>query len=234
MSYTEVKNVVDTELALSNQRLMEILKPRLLPENIDKIKNDFDFLDTYREAVKISAKKQDDITDKVLSEIILERVKEENDFPKIVQNESIYTIGKLTKSQINILHTLAMCHSAALSYTDYDDLIIALNELVKPLFDCNFVNIDFNYLVYTGCIDQLHTGYYEFNRIIERMAGNKYNLDSYKNSEDYKYMEQKWNNSLLNKSNLTTVGQYIGLHYHNVMFDKKLPNLNKLFIREDK
>ena len=66
MSYTEVKNVVDRELALSNQRLMEILKPRLLPENIDKIKNDFDFLDTYREAVKISAKRKDEITDDML------------------------------------------------------------------------------------------------------------------------------------------------------------------------
>ena len=234
MSYSDVLKIVNTELSLANAKLMKQIESRLLPEDINSVKGDFDFLDTYREAVKISAKRHDKTTDDVLSEIILERIKETDDFPKIVQNEAILTIGKLTKSQIDILHTIAMCHHAVLTFNDSKDLLMAMKEMVKPLFDNQFLDIDFNYLAYTGCITMMFTGHYEFYKVIQRMTRNQKNISFDKNSEDYKYMEQKWNNSLLRKSSLTTVGQYIGLHYHNVMFDKKLPNIEKLFINEEK
>lgn len=234
MSYTEVKNVVDRELALSNQRLMEILKPRLLPENIDKIKNDFDFLDTYREAVKISAKRKDEITDDMLADIISERIKETNDFSKIILNESINTIGKLTQSQIEILEIISLCHYTKIDADTFDNLISKVETTIKPMICKDYANIDFEYLVYAGCIESALAGSYDFYKIIRNMISDKYDIEAYKENENYKQMEAKWKESFLCHSKPTAIGKLIGLKYYNIHNNNEISNLERLYQKEDK
>lgn len=233
MSYNDIVNIVQREQIIANNNLMSKIEPRLLPENIDKIKNDFDFIDTYREAVKISAKRKDEITDDMLADIISERIKETDDFRKIILNETINTIGKLTQSQIEILEIISLCHYTKFDADTFDNLINKIENTIKPMICKDYANIDFEYLAYTGCIESSLSGSYDFYKIIRHIVSDKYDIEVYRINENYKQMEAKWKKSFLCHSKPTAIGKLIGLKYYNILNNNEISNIERIYQKEE-
>ena len=57
MTYQDVNNMIQKELLLAHNRLMSDIAPRLLPNDWQKVQQDYGFLQIYLEAIKISAQK---------------------------------------------------------------------------------------------------------------------------------------------------------------------------------
>lgn len=233
MSYSDISKFVEDKLKEANNNLMKNLEPRLLPQDYERLNNDYDFLFTYKEALHISAKRNDETTDSLLTEIIEERIKSSDELVKIINNESILTIGKLTKSQMEILHLLVISHFTR--YVANSCGIDIMKASYYPLFNRKFNRDDFEYLAYTGCITLVQPGVIRFNNIIENMM-NYYTYDDIqelKKTEEYKFMHKQWENSYLQYSQLTSVGKNIGINYHKVRCGFKLKGFDNLFINEE-
>ena len=228
MTYQDVNNMVQKELLLAHNKLMSEIAPRLLPNDWQKVQQDYGFLQTYLEAIKISAQKHSTNIDKTIEEIIIDRINTNNDFLKIISQESILTISKLLEHQFRILHILALFHKCKIEEKNATDLIQNLTVTFKPLYDTQFKTIDFEYLSYTGCLSLVEPGHIDFD---QKYNSNRYpNIDikSVKESDVYKFIKRKWENSDLKKYRPTAIGAYIGLKYHKVKFNIAIPNIEKI------
>ncbi|WP_428080886.1 LPO_1073/Vpar_1526 family protein [Candidatus Avelusimicrobium alvi] len=228
MTYQDVHNMIQKELLLAHNKLMSEIAPRLLPNNWDEMKQDYAFLQTYLEAIKISAQKHNTNIDKTIEEIIIDRINTKNDFLKIISQESIRTISKLLEHQFRILHILALFHKCKIEGKETTDLIQNLTVKFKPLYDTQFKTIDFEYLSYTGCLSLVEPGYIDFN---QKYNSNRYpNIDikSVQESDVYQFIKKKWENSDLKRYRPTAIGTYIGLKYHKVKFNIDIPNIEKI------
>ena len=232
MSYSDISKFVEDKLKEANSNLMKNLEPRLLPQDYERLNKDYDFLSTYREALQISAKRNDETTDSLLTEIIEERIKSTDELFNIVNNESIITIGKLTKSQIEILYLLALSHHTSLG-GEKESILKGIKETYFSLFNKNFNRDDFDHLAYTGCIDIQNSMSYKFNDIIYSLLKNEDLVRDIQNSTEYIFAKEKWENSYLKHSKLTTVGKNIGLNYHKVCSNINIAGFDKLFGREE-
>lgn len=228
MTYQDVNNMIQKELLLAHNRLMSDIAPRLLPNDWQKVQQDYGFLQIYLEAIKISAQKHSTNIDKTIEEIIIDRINTNNDFLKIISQESILTISKLLEHQFRILHILALFHKCKIEEKNAIDLIQNLTVTFKPLYDTQFKTIDFEYLSYTGCLSLVEPGYIDLN---QKYNSNRYpNIDikSVQKSDVYQFIKKKWENSDLKRYRPTAIGTYIGLKYHKVKFDIDIPNIEKI------
>lgn len=232
MSYSDISKFVDDKLNEANSNLMKYLEPRLLPQDYGRLNKDYDFLSTYRDALQISAKRNDETTDRLLTEIIEQRIKSNDELLNIVNNESIITIGKLTKAQIEILYLLALSHHTSLA-GDKESILKGIKDTYFSLFNKNLNYDDFDHLAYTGCIDIQNSIIYEFNDIVYNLLKNEDLVRDIQNSTEYKLVKEKWENTPLKHSKLTTVGKNIGLNYHKVCSNINIAGFDKLFDREE-
>lgn len=229
MSYQDVTDIVRKEISLASNRLMNNIEPRLLPSDLKKVQQDFDFLSTYDNAVKISAKRKDDTINKTIEEIIIDRIKTDNDFIKMVSNEAIKTIEKITNEQFEILHIMSLIYKC--SFNDVkttEELVKNFKTTLRPLFNKNFKVIDFEYLSYVGCLFSIEPISIIFEKICKAVYPNV-DIIELKKNEEYKFIESKWTSTLLCKHKLTAVGTYIGLKYNKVKLGFEISNIEKIF-----
>lgn len=219
ISYSEVREIIAVENNLANQRLIEKIEPRLLPEDKEKIKNDYDFLHTYNDAVKISAKKQNKEIDDILSELIIDRINSNNEIEKIVSNEAIKTIEKLTNNQLKII-TLAFLiryvnHARIIDNKSFDSVI---TEKISPFIDFEEKITDFEHIEYTNC------GHISAIRVdFEQILTNNYqSLDINNLSEQILFVKKTWSTSTINRLKLTSVGLLIAIKYYKIITQNEL------------
>ena len=124
----------------------------LSKEEINKFR-DPDIQYVLYEAIKSNARKNSEKLRENLSALIVKRIQnDDKDLKRIVYNEAIETIGKLTVNQLKILtlHYL-------LTYTTYRGISnwatfnSYLNTSIKPFLDFKNTNADFQHLQYASC-----------------------------------------------------------------------------------
>lgn len=217
MSYSEVRQIITEENARANQRLVEKIEPRLLPEDKEKIKKDYDFLHTYNEAVKISSKRQDKNVDEILSELLIDRIKSNEDITKIVYNEAIKTMGILTNSQLDIISLCYIMKSLEFIADNVEEFINRLNRTIQPFINFEINNMDFYHIEYTKCgsIIPLQSNV----KLTEIFNPEKYPflkdldiLTILENFQTGQSLKQKWKNPVPSLR-LTSVGQLIAAKY---------------------
>jgi len=121
-------------------------------EEINKFQ-DPDIQHALYEAIKSNARIGSEGLRRNLSALIVERIKNDNqDLKRIVYNEAISTIGKLTGDQLKIL---ALCF--LLRYTYYTGILswdvfnYYISKKIKPFTDFKNTTAEFQHLEYAGC-----------------------------------------------------------------------------------
>ena len=134
------------------EELNKKISDRLSEEEINKFQ-DPDIQYALYEAIKSNARKSSEELRKNLSTLMVERVKnDDKDLKRIVYNEAIGTIGKLTTNQLKIL---TLCF--LLRYTKYTGIVNRetfnnyLNTRIKLFLDFKSTNAEFQHLQYTAC-----------------------------------------------------------------------------------
>lgn len=103
--------------------------------------------------VNIAARKDSNELREILSSLLVERIKANNeDLKRIVYNEAISTVSKLTKDQLKII---TLCY--LLRYTSYGGIVSweTFNDYLKtniqPFLDFKGTNAEFQHIEYAGC-----------------------------------------------------------------------------------
>jgi hypothetical protein len=173
LTYTEIKDLVEL---LVNQKLVSfeddarrtytlrveefkndlLEKIKNLPSNeIEKLKEPDTQL-ILREAASISGRKQDPNLKKILSNLVIHRIKNDKEgkeeLKNIVFNEAILTINKLTMDQIKIITLCYITQYVAASSIDSQEKFVELiDNTYGPFLDFKNTSTEFQHIVYTGC-----------------------------------------------------------------------------------
>lgn len=229
----EAKSVA---LERAEQLIDEFLRKleKELPEEIEKVK-DPDAQYTLIKAQSIYARNGEPDTLEILTNLLKERFRvKEDSLKKIVLNEAIETIPKLTINQLNLLTAIFLVKNCKMSKVRV--LIESLNsiitdDLVQFLQDRNY----FEHLVYVGATSNdittdssqnleyfIRKSYSE--ELIEKVEGNtldvldppvrnQFIIDTLSES-----VFNKWNHGYINRYALTSVGIALAVtHFNNVM-----------------
>jgi len=132
--------------------LISEINERLSKEEINRFR-DPDIQYVLNDAMKSTARKNSETLRKNLSILIVERVKNDNkDLKRIVYNEAIATIRKLTTNQLKIL---TLCFLLRYAYytgiINWETFNNYLNTRIKPFLDFKDTNAEFQHIEYTGC-----------------------------------------------------------------------------------
>lgn len=130
----------------------EKAKTELAQRDINKL-SDPDLQFILNQAITVSARINSEELRKNLASLIIKRIKnDEEDLKRIVFNEAIATIGKLTTNQLKIL---TLCF--LVRYTNYGGVANwqtfnhYLNGVIKPFIDFRDTDAEFQHLEYTSC-----------------------------------------------------------------------------------
>lgn len=191
-----------------------------------------------------------------LSSLIIQRINnDEDDLKRIVYNEAISTIDKLTIDQLKIITlTLLLRNSSNSSIISWDTFNNYLNINIKPFLGFKNTRIEFQHIVYTGCgsisstmgyyiIDKLRISYpFLFSNLVEKEVIDNLNLPTEIksrivsiNTEENKYSFQ-FKNEMEFKKYLKekkieqgTIEKLILLYYRHI---KNNDEINKKIIEE--
>ena len=150
----ETKKQVETNQKSYFQALSENLG-KIIKQNEDlkKVINSPDFQYISKTASISASRSSSAELHKNLSSLITQRINNnDDDLKRIVYNEAISTIGKLTTDQLKII---TLCY--LLRYTSYDGIISwntfknYLSTHIKPFVDFKNTNAEFQHIEYTGC-----------------------------------------------------------------------------------
>jgi len=122
-------------------------------EELKKVINSPDFQYISKKAIISASRSSSEELHKNLSSLIIQRVNnDKEDLKRIVYDEAISTIGKLTTDQLKII---TLCY--LLRYTSYSGIIswetykAYLGSHIKPFLDFKNTNAEFQHIEYTGC-----------------------------------------------------------------------------------
>ncbi|WP_339292726.1 LPO_1073/Vpar_1526 family protein [Paenibacillus sp. FSL W8-0187] len=202
------------------------------PENINKI------LDPDVQYALVNAQKQyarngSELTLELLTNLLEERFRiDEGSLKKIVLNESIEVIAKLTTDQVRVIAGIFLVKYSVSSSARY------LIETLSPVLDDNFENIKndfsfFEHLLFTGVasndistqssqnLEYFIRKSYE-GEITYKIDGTNMKLDPVVRSQFEidtlsKNVFERWNSSLISRYSLTSVGKAVAVAYYNSM-----------------
>jgi hypothetical protein len=114
---------------------------------------DPDFQYILNNAITTAVRQNNDLLRNILSLLLLKRImSQDEDLKKIITNEAIITVSRLTKNQLNILTIMLLAHNQ-LQLTkvgSWDDLNSYFNN-IQPFININNYGIDFSHIKYCGC-----------------------------------------------------------------------------------
>jgi hypothetical protein len=103
-----------------------------------------------------------------LASLIIERIKNHGDaFKRIVLNEAITTVPKITRNQLNILALCSLVHSCDFSVISWSDFELEFCIPVSLLLGLTAADIDFRHLKYCGCVTDIKTWDADLHRLIQ-------------------------------------------------------------------
>lgn len=230
MSISDIKQLVKDEQNAADKRLIILLSKSLLEEDRNKIINDYDLLYTYNEAVKISARKKDDDIDMLLSKALKDRITTKEDFIKMACNETINTIGRLTKKHLEILRILTLMHHTCLiknlNIKEYSE---HLNDVFLKNLDIEIHVADIEYLVFSGCIIDVSPNHYVFEKVMHKYNNTSIDDEKLNNNPNYIKLKNIFERRMLQYSKLTVVGKYIGFKYNEIKNGQSFDNIDEIF-----
>ncbi len=141
------KNIAKFENAFRDE-----VSKNLTPEQLQKF-SDPDVQIALYDAVQSAARKDNDVLRKMLSNLIVQRVKNDPDeLKQKVLNEAVATVGKLTKDQMKIL-TLCFIikHGTFIGKHNWDNFKLLFEKAIKPFIDFKGTRAEIFHLQYAGC-----------------------------------------------------------------------------------
>lgn len=114
----------------------------LLPKQLKKLKNDVGVITSYKEVISISAIKNDEDFDKILSSVLKERIESDDTDTQNTCSISISTMKNLTKSHFKILSFLYIFRSGYLKdLTSAEQFMEFYNNYFSKLLDMSYEKI---------------------------------------------------------------------------------------------
>lgn len=132
------------------ENLQKIVKDS---SDLEKVINSPDFQYISKKASISASRSSSTDLHKNLSSLIVQRVNFDNDdLKRIVYNEAITTIDKLTTDQLKILTLCFLLKRTKLSgLTSLEQFKQYLDQKIKPFIDFKRTTAEFEHLAYTGC-----------------------------------------------------------------------------------
>jgi len=119
---------------------------------IENVFDDPDFALTLQDAIISSSRTSEEDIHELLSRILEERIKSESNLTKLVLNEAVKTVSKLTVNQLKIITLLHLLKYTDLSKIDDElKMQVYLQFEVKPFLDISENITDYQHLQYAGC-----------------------------------------------------------------------------------
>ncbi|MBF9019047.1 MULTISPECIES: LPO_1073/Vpar_1526 family protein [unclassified Oceanispirochaeta] len=162
------------------------------PENLVSL-CDPDFQSAFYEAQKTYVKSGNESLEQNLLILLKDRSNKTNtDFHRIVLNESINTVSKLTDRQLNILSIVYFFDFAKMNIPiNFDIFCHELEKIVLPLTSNIIVNRnDFLHFEYTGCGSRNQSRYNLLSLIIESYRGLFLKGVERRHQNDISYLEE--------------------------------------------
>jgi len=118
------------------------LETNILPSQLEKLKKDVGTITSYKEAISISAIKNDEDFDKILSSVLKERIESDDTDTQNICSLSISTMKNLTKSHFKILSFLYIFRSGYLKdLTSAEQFMEFYNNYFSKLLDMSYEKI---------------------------------------------------------------------------------------------
>lgn len=215
-----VKAVINEKIAL----LKADLEEKLLPEQLNQLKDNVGVIASYREAISISAMKNDEDFDKILSATLKDRIASDDTDYQNTCAQAISIIGKFTKNHLKLLSLFYIYRSNHLkNFTSIEQFMDFYNQYIVQLVDIpldNIMNIGLP-IIANGCAVTYTFGSdfsNFFNKevkaaIKELASGKPLNEEELKQKNAIDKLTKIWNDSRLTSAFPTPVGTCIGNKY---------------------
>lgn len=209
----ETKKQIETNQKSYFQALSENLS-KIVKQNeeLKMVINSPDFQYVSKQAT-ISASRSSSIElHKNLSSLLIQRVNNDNeDLKRIVYNEAIKILAKLTQNQLKILTLCFLVKRTKLNgLTNFDQFIQYLEQRIKPFINFKKTNAEFEHLAYTGCASISIAGHDLFGLFkgnYPEIFKESDNIDKlFKDKETATKLLTAWKETPIMNMNLTSVG----------------------------
>ena len=209
----ETKKQIETNQKSYFQSLAENLS-KIIKQNeeLKIVINSPDFQYVSKQAT-ISASRSSSIElHKNLSLLLIQRVNNDSeDLKRIVYNEAIKTLVKLTQNQLKILTLCFLVKRTKLNgLTNFNQFIQYLEERIKPFIDFKKTNAEFEHLAYAGCASISIAGHDLFGLFkgnYPEIFKESDNIDElFKDKETAIKLLTVWKETPIMNMNLTSVG----------------------------
>lgn len=217
---------------------------KLGKEEINKFR-DPDIQYVLYEAIRMTARKNSEELRRNLSTLIVERVQnDDKDLKRIVYNEAIGTIGKLTADQLKII---TLCY--LLGYTSHTGInswksfTEYLNKHIKLFLGFKNTNAEFQHIEYAGCgsigigsrdlINIYRLQYsFLFLNLVEQSAINTLNISDNLKDEIF-VLDQQENKYFIRFKNKADLEEYLKKQSSNTDLNNKLLQLYESHIKNN-
>lgn len=214
----EIRNNQQTYFNILAGNLKNVL---LAQEELKKIVDSPDFQYVSKKAA-ISASRSNSIElHNSLSLLLVDRINSNgSDLKRIVYNEAISTVEKLTPNQLKILALCFLTKRTKLGgLKTIQQFAMYLDQRIRPFINYKNTSAEFEHLVYTGCASisiASHdiAGLFQENYKDIFDAQNSDVRKSLENNETAKELFDIWGKSQIANINLTSVGIVIGSSYY--------------------
>lgn len=225
----ETKRQIETNQKSYFQALSENLGKIIKQNNeLKKVIDSPDFQYISKQAT-ISASRSSSIElHKNLSFLLIQRVNNDNeDLKRIVYNEAIETLAKLTQNELKILTLCFLLKRTKFnSLINFKQFIQYLEDRIKLFIDFKNTNAEFEHLVYTGCASISIAG----NDLFELFKGNypdifkeSDNIDNlFKNNETATQLLTVWQETPIMRMDLTSVGIVLAITFYEQITGDKM------------
>lgn len=147
---------------------MNFAKQKLDTDKIEKL-SDPDVQAVLTESIMEAGRKNDKELHEHLSRLMIERIQvDDNNLKRIVYNESIKTIGKLTINQLKIITScLLLRYATQNTLTSLEAFEEYVKKFLFPFLDFKDMFVDFQHIEYTGCGSIIGVGSWDLMKKIK-------------------------------------------------------------------
>lgn len=220
----EMQNYVNTAFNDKITYFKRYLETHMLPEYLNLLRNDFSTIASYKETILISAIKNDEDFDKILSDTLKDRIESDDTDYQNTCAQAISVIGKFTKNHLKLLALFYLYRSEYLKiFTSIEQFMAFYNQCMVQLVDISLDNImDIGLsIIANGCAVTYTFGssFSDFfnkdvqETIKELLSGKPLTEEEQKQKNVIDKLTKVWDYSRLTSAFPTPVGKCIGNKY---------------------
>lgn len=220
----EMNACLDLKIHEKIESFKKELESDILPNKLEKLKSDVGVITSYKETISISAIKNDEDFDKVLSSVLKERIESDDTDTQNICSLSISTMKNLTKSHLKIIAFLYLFQSNYVKYnTNSKNFLEFYDKYIEPLVDFPFKKLqELGITILGNGIAVAFTLGWDIisylpNSFYDPLTGKLYdiNLDI---KTKIVHLGSIWKELATSSSKLTSVGKCIGKTYlHDIL-----------------